>query len=194
MSRWAETFATLSSGSDTLDTPRHSGELPSTMSDCVKSVTARPERASVPSWGESGAERAAIVECDGGIQRAWAEGFARLNPDHPLAGVPHRRWQRFIDDIGQFLDAGWAEKAVALSWGPLDLFGCDRQRPLARIDQQGLLWLLNGKKLVALTEDTATMQTQTGARQILRRKPAEPGQALPWDWPADEDALARVET
>ena len=31
-------------------------------------------------WGEAEAERAAIVEYDGGLPRAWAEGFARLDP------------------------------------------------------------------------------------------------------------------
>lgn len=32
-------------------------------------------------WGEAEEERAAIVEHDGNIPRAWAEGFARLDPD-----------------------------------------------------------------------------------------------------------------
>ena len=64
--------------------------------------------------------------------------------------VPPRRWQRFVDNIAQFIDDGWAEKATALGWGPLDLFGADRERPFARIDQAGLLWLLNGDKLLKI--------------------------------------------
>lgn len=32
-------------------------------------------------WGEAEEERAAIIECDGKSPRAWAEGFARLDPD-----------------------------------------------------------------------------------------------------------------
>ena len=36
-------------------------------------------------WGEAEEERAAIVEHDGNIPRAWAEGFARLDPDRPPA-------------------------------------------------------------------------------------------------------------
>jgi len=40
-------------------------------------------------------------------------------------------------DIGCFLDGGWAEKATVLGWGPLDLLGCDRERPFARIDYAG---------------------------------------------------------
>ena len=80
-------------------------------------------------WGEAEEERAAIVEYDGKIPREWAEGFARLDPDQPPADVPLKRWQRFIDDIGLFLD-GWSAYAAALGWGPLDLFGCNRERPL----------------------------------------------------------------
>jgi hypothetical protein len=64
--------------------------------------------------------------------------------------VPAKRWLVFIDDCGRFLDGGWAEKAAALGWGPIDLFGVDRNKPFARIDHAGLLWLLNGDKLIEL--------------------------------------------
>jgi hypothetical protein len=78
------------------------------------------------------------------------QGFARLDPDRlPYTGdVPPRRWLRFVDDLGRFLDGGFAEQIVALGWGPLDLFGVDRDQPFARIDKAGLLWLLDGGRLV----------------------------------------------
>jgi hypothetical protein len=135
----------------------------------------------VASWGEAEAERAAIVEHDGGIPRAWAEGFARLDPDRPPADVPLKRWQRFVDDVGLFFDSPFCAVAAALGWGPIDLFGCDRDRPYARIDQAGLLWLLDGAKLLALTENTATIETPTGAPQTFRLKPDEPGRVLAWE-------------
>lgn len=196
MSRWAETFAALSGGSDTLDTKRHSEAPPSTVSQSVNSVTAAPAASepAMPSaadralaiWGEAEEERAAIVEHDGAIPRAWAEGFARLDPDRPPGDVPPRRWQRFVDDVGLFLDSPFCAVATALGWGPYDLLGCDRGRPFARIDQAGLLWLLNGNKLVALTEDTAGITTPTGARQTYRRKPDQPGRVLAWELAGDE--------
>src|SRR6266542_3026649 len=62
----------------------------------------------------SEAERAAIVEHEGKISRAWAEGFARLDPDQPPGDMPPHRWQRFVDDVGLFLDSGFAEQAAAL--------------------------------------------------------------------------------
>jgi hypothetical protein len=132
-------------------------------------------------WGETEEECAAIVEHDGGIPRAWAEGFARLHPDRPPGDVPPRRWLQFVDDVGRFLDSDFAAVAAALGWGPYDLFGCDRDRPFARIDCAGLLWLLNGERLIALSENTATIETRTGARQTHRRKPVEPGRVLAWE-------------
>jgi hypothetical protein len=39
---------------------------------------------------------------------------------------------------------------------------------------------LNGDRLIALTENTATIETRTGARQTFRRKPNEPGRVLAW--------------
>jgi hypothetical protein len=133
-------------------------------------------------WGEADEERAAIVEYGGGIiPRSWAEGFARLDPNRPPGDVPAKRWLRFVDDVGTFLDSPLCAVAAALGWGPCDLFGCDRDRPFARIDHAGLLWLLNGDKLFALSEDTATIKTRTGARQTCRRKPSEPGRVLAWE-------------
>ncbi|HYZ42789.1 MAG TPA: hypothetical protein VE687_19500, partial [Stellaceae bacterium] len=133
-------------------------------------------------WGESQDERAAIVEFDANIPRGWAEGFARLDAGRPPGDVPARRWETFVSDIGRFLDDGWAHKAAAIGWGPLDLFGCDRQRPFARIDNSGLLWLLNGDKLVEIDRHKAVIERQSGARQTYRRKPISVGQVLvPWE-------------
>lgn len=126
-------------------------------------------------------ERAAIIEHDGKIPRDWADGFAGLHPDRPPGDVPLKRWQQFLDDIGGFLDAGWAETATALGWGPLDLFGCDRHQPFARIDCSGILWLLNGGKVVELDHEKITIQTRGAARQTYRRKPDEPGRVLAWE-------------
>jgi len=126
-------------------------------------------------------ERAAIVEHDDGIPRTWAEGFARLDPDRPPGDMPLKRWQRFVGDVGLFLDSPFCAVAASLGWGPYDLFGCNRERPFARIDQAGLLWLLNGTKLIALTENTATIETPAGARQTWRRMPGDPGRVLAWE-------------
>jgi hypothetical protein len=133
------------------------------------------------SWADAEEERAATVEYDGGAPRAWAEALARLDPDKPPDEVPARRWLRFVNDCGRFLDDGWARQAAAFGWEPLDLFGCDRERPFARIDRAGLLWLLNGRKLMAFSADTATIKTLSGAHQTYRRRSiADTDLTLPW--------------
>jgi hypothetical protein len=127
------------------------------------------------------AERAAIIEANG-IPRAWAEGFAQLDQGQPPDNVPERRWRLFIEDCGRFLDGGLAKQAAALGWGPLHLFGCDRDSPLMRIDHAGLLWLIEGRKLVAMTGDTAVIECEDGNRLTFYRRPAAVGQVvLAWN-------------
>jgi hypothetical protein len=117
-----------------------------------------------------------------GPARSWAEGLARLDPAMPPADVPPQRWIRFIADCARFLGDGWAERAAALGWGPLDLFGCDRERPFARIDHQGLLWFLGDASIMELHRDKAIIEKPTGARQTYRRRPVELGRVVPaWE-------------
>lgn len=126
-------------------------------------------------------ERAAIAEFDAGVRRDWAEGFACLDAEQPPADVPLRRWQQFVDDCGRFLDDGWATRAFALGWGPLDLFGCDRYAPFTRIDRMGLLWLLNGRRLVVMTDATAVIEDISGTRKAYWRLATQPGRVLAWE-------------
>jgi hypothetical protein len=133
------------------------------------------------------AERAAIVEFDGGAPREWAEGFARLDRARPPDDVPQRRWLQFIDDCGTFLDGDWAATAQALGWDAANLFGCDRDRPFARVDRMGLLWLLNGRRVVALTADAAIIEAPNGSRLIYRRAPSYAGQVLAWELNSAEE-------
>ena len=162
--------------------------------DLLRLLTSpEPQSDAHDTWTDAEEERAAIVEYDAGVQRAWAEDFARLDPNKSPVDVPPRRWLRFIGDCGRFLDGGWARQAAAFGWGPLDLFGCDRERPFVRVDRAGLLWLLNGRKLVALTADTATIETLTGAHQTYRRGSIADGEVtLAWElgprrWKARRD-------
>ena len=113
-------------------------------------------------------ERAAIIEVDGKVPRPWAEALARLDPSFPPAGVSAERWLLFIDDCGRFLDAGWAERALQIGWGPVELLGCDRLRP-SMGEPGGLLWQLSGAKLIALSEDFAIAISIHGSKLKFRR-------------------------
>lgn len=127
-------------------------------------------------------ERAAIIEYDGGAPREWAEALARLDVSTPLSDVPPKRWLRFIDDCGNFIDNGWARRAAKIGWTAFDLFGCDRSKPFARIDRCGLLWLLDGRQLRALTAETAVIENASGSSATFYRRPHKPGQILPWEF------------
>jgi hypothetical protein len=98
----------------------------------------------------------------------------------PELVVPER-WQQTVVDAQRFL-ARWDEQAHALGWTAKDLFGLqtppEKPHPsysrLSRYDEIGLIWLLRGREVVALTEATAAIQNPTGAITIYRRhnKPA----------------------
>ena len=96
--------------------------------------------------------------------------------------VPTDRWQRCVEDGRRFL-AQWGSQAEALGWTPRDLFGLHtppaNPHPsysrLSRYDAIGLVWLLQGRPVIALTESTAAIQnTKTGNITVYRkeRKPA----------------------
>jgi hypothetical protein len=95
--------------------------------------------------------------------------------------VVPERWQQTVVDAQRFL-ARWDEQAHALGWTAKDLFGLqtppEKPHPsysrLSRYDEIGLIWLLRGREVVALTEATAAIQNPTGAITIYRRhnKPA----------------------
>ena len=132
-------------------------------------------------WGDVHEERAANIEHDGVAPRAWTEGLARLNPARPPCDVPPARWLRFNDDCGLFIDE-WARKADRLGWTPVALFGCDLNKPYLRIDRAGLLWLVNGRRIAALSSDSAAIETKSGNRLTFRRSHHSEAEAVvPWD-------------
>lgn len=133
----------------------------------------------VPAWAEAEEERAAIIEYDAGVPRAWAEALARLDPNRPPGDVPLKRWRRFIDDCGSFLDDGWVARAIAIGWGPQDLFGCDRERPFDRVEHAGLVWLLGGDKLADLRRDSAVIDRAMGRGRPTAVGPSRLGE---WFW------------
>jgi hypothetical protein len=93
-------------------------------------------------------------------------------PDHIETG----RWHQAVEDGKRFLPQ-WGEQAKALGWTARDLFSLapvpDKPHPsywrLSRYDETGLIWLLQGRQVVALTEATAAIQNPTGAITTYRR-------------------------
>jgi hypothetical protein len=106
--------------------------------------------------------------------------FAALEgqcPDHVVLDD----WQQAIEDGRRFL-AQWGEQATGLGWTAHDLFGLHKPpnkpapnyRRLSRYGETGLIWLLRGREVVALTETTAAIKSPTSVVTVYRRhnKPA----------------------
>jgi hypothetical protein len=93
--------------------------------------------------------------------------------------VERDRWQQAIRDAGGFL-ATWGAQAHALGWTARDLFGlhpvpdrpASNHKRLSRYDAMGLIWLLQGRAVVALTATEAAIQGATGV--LVYRKQRKP--------------------
>jgi hypothetical protein len=132
------------------------------------------------SWSNAEEERAAIIEYEANAPRDWAEALAQLDRTKPPAEITHDRWLRFLDDCGRFLDGNWAHCARALGWGPLDLFGCDRRHPLRQLSRAGLLWLVDGGKLIAMSAELAVVERDGRQRRKYARLGIRSGLVLAW--------------
>ena len=111
---------------------------------------------------------------------AFAGVFAALERGAP-AYIEDARWWQACEDGRKFL-ATWGDRAVELGWSPRELFGLhsppSNPHPsyarLSRYDETGLIGLLDGKVVTALTATTADIQHKTGAITVYRKlnKPA----------------------
>jgi hypothetical protein len=112
-------------------------------------------------------------------QRQYRNVLATLQSKCPEL-IESERWQQAIEDANCFLPK-WGAQAHALGWTPRELFGLHPMpahpapsfRRLSRYDATGLIWLLQGRPVIALTETEAAIQS-AGAVVMYRkhRKPA----------------------
>jgi len=106
--------------------------------------------------------------------------FAHLQLKPP-AMVNVARWRQCVEDGKRFLGR-WGSRAEVLGWDARDLFGLhtppEKPHPsynrLSKYDGTGLIWLLEGRPVVALTEATAAIENPTGNITVYRKhnKPA----------------------
>jgi len=115
----------------------------------------------------------------------WVEGVERLNDYRPPTDVPPHRWRQFVSDCQSFLNSpeNWAERAAELGWDARALFGCHRNYPLMHLGSAGLLWAVNGGKLLELHRDWAVIElpVNRSQRTFSRRDVAAEKVSLPWD-------------
>jgi hypothetical protein len=108
-----------------------------------------------------------------GIPAEWCEGVLRLSTMPQPRTYPAQAWQQLIVDAERFL-SGWAAQAHRLGWPAWELFGCHNRAPWGRIQGMGLVLLLHGDALAALTASEAVIRRASGAHQTRRRKAADP--------------------
>jgi hypothetical protein len=129
-----------------------------------------------------------------------SEAFDALERKCPPL-VTDDRWRQAVEDGQQFL-AAWGAQAEAFSWTARELFGLHpvpehpkaNYRRLSRYDETGLIWLLRGRPVVALTATEAVMRCPSGATLMYRRQSksaSEPvGDSIDDIWGAKDGALA----
>lgn len=86
-------------------------------------------------------------------------------------------WQQAVKDARVFL-ARWGEQAEVLGWSANDLFGLaavpEKPHPnydrLSRHDCKGLVWMLHGMPVVALTDSAAAIRCRDGHLLTFRRR------------------------
>jgi hypothetical protein len=118
-------------------------------------------------------QHAGPVSAPEGTPTEWIEGVALLRDALAPRGYPQHAWQQLILDSERFLER-WGAQAASLGWRGWELFGCHRRAPWGRIQGMGLILLLRGDEIAALTDSEAVIRTQTRAHQTYRRKPADP--------------------
>jgi len=92
---------------------------------------------------------------------------------------PAARLQQAVAD-GKIFLAPWCDQAHAIRWTAEDLFGLlavpEHAKPsfnrLSRYDETGLIWLLEGRTVLALTATSAAIQSASGNVTIYRKPTA----------------------
>jgi hypothetical protein len=124
------------------------------------------------------------VPAPSGVPTAWVQGVTRLAETPCPVRFPAARWAQVVTDAAAFLER-WGSQAAALGWPTWELFGCHCCAPWGRIQGMGLVLLLQGDEIAALTAIEAVMRTPTGAHQTYWRRPTDPlhpsERALIWE-------------
>jgi hypothetical protein len=110
----------------------------------------------------------------------WLRGLATLDPNRPPADFGGIWWRDLIRDAERFLPL-WGRQAADLAWGTFDLFGVHRLAPAARFSSMGLLLLVRGGRVAAITAESAVIERQSGARLTYTRRPPEPECVAIWE-------------
>ena len=133
-------------------------------------------------WGAAAAStKIVLLAVPPGVPEEWVQGVADLLAMACPASCPDAKWQALREDAYHFL-RDHAARAHELGWTALDLFGVHPVKPWVRFDCMGLVPLLNGALVVALSETGAVVENSSGARlTFCRRGQASTEMCLIWE-------------
>lgn len=139
------------------------------------------------------AEKRAGGEPAKGAEGSFA-GFAGRGPGHfadipsevahgltLLASLPRPRvnasaaWAVAVSDSMRLVTEGWASKALALGWEPLQLWGITPDAP-------GLAGWLYGRRIRLLHAGSCTVQDEPGRWSVFTARPVTEGCVFLWDY------------
>jgi hypothetical protein len=86
--------------------------------------------------------------------------------------VDIQRWRRAVQDALAFV-LRWGHQATLLGWTYDDLFGVtgrNIRRLSPRSVPDGLIWALDGRRVMALTENVAVSRLPSGRLVLFRRQ------------------------
>jgi hypothetical protein len=137
------------------------------VAECSPSVAPQPEP---PKGAENRAPRAeespaVATVATVAMCRAGVISLAALPKPR---GVGKLRYKRLIRDAESF-ERMWLEKAVALGWSVEEMYGCWRNPLASRLDCDGLVHCLDGRKISLLTAESAVILVDRGNVQTYRR-------------------------
>ncbi len=160
-----------------LDLARTAASLPCPVYECEKSELS--EKSPIETHGQM--IRAVLLSVPDGVPEAWVQGVADLMVMPPHPAWTEDGWKTLQGDALRFIQ-GWAGQAHRLGWGSLDLFGTHRTAPTVRFDCMGLVPLLNGHPVFAITEDSAAIKAASSGTLTFRRRAVPPAeQCLIWE-------------
>jgi hypothetical protein len=116
------------------------------------------------------------------VPREWVQGVASLEQLRLPADIPRHRWHQFVKDCQAFMASQLAKRAAQLDWDAMALFGCRPAYPLAYLGKAGLLWHVDGGKIVEVHRGWAVIDRLVNRSQsIFSRRDVDPQKImLPW--------------
>lgn len=98
----------------------------------------------------------------------WAEGLDALHRLSKPRFLTADRWEELLFDAVRF-SRDWGDIAGQHGWTVLELFGCHRKPEGRRLDNNGLIVTLKGRRITALDDTAATIDAGRGDLHRFRK-------------------------